>query len=261
MTAAAPRLRCCPDAGALARAAAEELIARADEAIEQRGRFLLALSGGSTPRRLFELLAAEPDRERVAWANVDFFWSDERAVDPDHPSSNFRMARESLLDKLAIAPARIHRMPAERADLDAVALEHQAALARVAGVSADGPPPRLDLVLLGMGTDAHTASLFPHTRALRERERWVVPGRAPVEPFDRLTLTFPVLNAARCLLVLVAGADKAAPLAEVLEGPRDPERLPCQSLQPSDGRLLWLVDASATSQLSHERQRADRVAR
>jgi 6-phosphogluconolactonase len=228
-------------------------LAFAAEAVARRGRCLLALSGGSTPRRMFELLAEAPDRARMPWAHLELFWSDERAVPADHPSSNYRMAREALLDKLELAPERIHRMPAERRDLDAAARDHQAELARVAGVPASGAPPRLDLVLLGMGADAHTASLFPGTPALRERTRWVAPGRAPVEPFGRLTLTFPVLNAARCLLLLVAGADKAEPLAHVLEGERNPERWPCQGLAPADGRLLWLVDDAAASRLARTR--------
>jgi len=185
----------------------------------------------------------------MPWVHVEVVFGDERAVDPTHPASNFGMARETLLDAIDLAPEQIHRMPAERPDLDAAARDYQAELARVAGVAPDGAPPQLDVVLLGMGGDAHTASLFPGTPAARERERWVVPGRAPVAPFDRLTLTFPVLNTARCVVLLVRGADKAAVLADVLEGPRDPERLPCQSLQPSAGRVVWLVYHAAASQL------------
>ena len=142
-------------------------------------------------------------------------------------------------------------MPAEGADLDVAARAHQEEIARITGVPADGAPPRLDLVLLGMGPDAHTASLFPGTPALGERERWVVPNRATVEPIDRLTFTFPMLDAAQHLLLLVAGASKAAPLAEVLEGKPDPTRLPCQGL-PRDSRVLWLLDQAAASRLTRD---------
>jgi 6-phosphogluconolactonase len=244
-------LRCYRDEPSLARAAAEELAAQAVDAVERRGRFLLALSGGSTPRRLYSLLVDAPYRERIPWSKVELFWSDERAVDPDHPASNFRMAREVMLDKLELRREQIHRMPAEGPDLDAAARKHQEEIARITGVAAHGAAPSLDLVLLGMGPDAHTASLFPGTPALTERERWVVPNRAPVEPIDRLTFTFPMLEAAHRLLLLVAGASKAAPLAEVLEGKPDPTRLPCQSL-PRDSRVLWLLDQAAASRLTRD---------
>jgi 6-phosphogluconolactonase len=250
LTQLAPELRCYPDEKTLGRAAADEVVALAADAIQRRGRFWVALAGGSTPRPLYELLGGDPYRSRIRWSNVELFWSDERAVEPEHPASNFRMAREALLDRLDLRADQIHRMPGERKDLDAAACDHQAELARVAGISADGAPPRLDLVLLGMGSDAHTASLFPHTTGLSAGERWVVHNRAPVEPTDRLTLTFRTLNAARCLLLLIAGPSKAAPLAEVLEGERDPERLPCQSLAPAAGRMLWLIDQAAASRLT-----------
>lgn len=237
------------DADEVARAAAEEMVTVAHESIEARGRFLLALSGGSTPRRLYELLAGSPYRERISWADAEFFWSDERAVDPGHPASSFRMAREALLEKLGVPDERVHRMRAERADLAAAALDYQRELARMFRVPEDGPPPRFDLILLGMGADGHTASLFPRTPGLRERLRWVVPNRAPVDPRDRLTFTFTLINRARCVLFLVAGSDKAASLAEVLEGARDLDRLPSQSVDPAEGRLLWLVDEAAASRL------------
>jgi 6-phosphogluconolactonase len=242
-------IRILDSPAALYRAGAEEFAARIAGTVRARGSCAIALSGGSTPRGLLELLAESPYRERTPWSDVEFFWSDERAVDPDHPASNFRMAREALLEKLEVPAERVHRMPAERADLDAAACDYQRELARTFGVPEDGPPPRLDLVLLGMGADAHTASLFPRTPALRERLRWVVPSRAPMEPCDRLTFTFPLINRARCVLFLVVGADKAAPLAEVLEGARDLDRLPSQRVDPEDGRLLWLVDEAAASRL------------
>ena len=249
MSDAGSALRCHRDEKALTRAAADEIVAAAADAIERRGRFWLALSGGSTPRRLYELLVEDRYRARIAWSKLELFWSDERAVAPDHPRSNFRMAREAMLDTLALRADQVHRMPAERGDLEAAAREHQAELARISGVPPDGAPPRFDVVLLGLGPDAHTASLFPGSGALAERERWIVHARASAEPVDRLTFTFPLLNAARLLLVLVAGASKAPALAEVLEGARDPERLPAQGLEPCDGRVLWLVDAAAAGGL------------
>lgn len=250
MSAPVAALRCYPDEKALSRAAADEIVAAAADAIAQRGRFWLALSGGSTPRRLYELLVEPPYRERIDWSKAELFWSDERAVAPDHAASNFRMAREAMLDRLALRADQVHRMPAERADLDAAAREHQAELARLSGATPGGGPPRFDVVLLGMGPDAHVASLFPGSAALTERARWVVHGRASAEPSDRLTFTVPLLNAARLVLLLVAGASKAAALAEVLEGPRDPMRLPSQALDPQGGRLVWLVDAAAASRLT-----------
>jgi 6-phosphogluconolactonase len=243
-------VRIFADVGALSRAAAQEFVRRAGEALAARGRFAVALSGGSTPRQLYQLLAAEPFRSQVDWSRVDFFWGDERCVPPDHKDSNYRMAREALLDRLAVPGDHVHRMEAERADRDAAARDYQETLARVLGVLAGGEPPALDLVLLGLGPDGHTASLFPHTAALAEHSRWVVVNYVPKFGTDRLTLTAPVLNRGREVLFLVAGADKAEPLAEVLEGPPDPDRLPAQRIRPAHGRLVWFVDRQAAARLS-----------
>jgi 6-phosphogluconolactonase len=243
-------IRVFADAEAVSRAAAQEFVRCAGPAIAARGRFAVALSGGSTPRRLYQLLAAEPFRAQVDWSRVDFFWGDERCVPPDHPDSNYRMAREAMLEKLPVPADRVHRMEAERADRDAAARDYEQTLARVLGVPAGGEPPALDLILLGLGPDGHTASLFPHTAALAEKSRWVVVNYVPKFNTDRLTLTAPVLNQAREVLFLVAGADKAEPLAEVLEGPPDPERLPAQMIRPAQGRLVWYVDRLAAARLS-----------
>src|SRR5205807_8375702 len=186
-----------------------------------RGRFTVALSGGPTPRRLFQILAEVPFRDQVDWDKVEFFWGDERSAPPDHKDSNYRMASEALLQRIPVPITRIHRMQAERADRDVAAREYQAELARVFGVAADGEPPVFDLVLLGMGPDAHTASLFPGTTALKETTRWVVPNYVPKFSTYRLTMTPRILNRAAQVMFLVAGPDKAAPLAEVLEGPSD----------------------------------------
>ena len=230
---------------ALSAAAAGEFAELAGEAVVRRGRFAVALAGGSTPRRLYQLLGEAPYRDRVAWDRVEWFWGDERAVPPDHPDSNYGMASAALLGKLDLPPRRIHRIRAEEGDGEAAARAYQEEIARVFGVEPEGPPPAFDLVILGMGPDGHTASLFPGTAALGERRRWVVSHRVPTLGAERITLTLPVLNRAREIRFLVAGAEKAAPLRAVLEGPRDPERLPAQAIRPEAGRLIWLVDEAA----------------
>lgn len=246
-----PEIRRFADAEAVSRAAADEVQRLAVAAIAARGRFTLALSGGTTPRRLYELLAAEPWRTAIDWERVEIFFGDERAVPPDDAASNYRMAREAMLAPLGLAPSRVHRMEAERPNLDAAALAYEATLARVFGIAlgVGAAPPCLDLVLLGLGPDGHTASLFPHTAALREARRWCVPNWVPQQGSNRMTLTYPVLNQAREVVFLVAGREKAAPLAEVLEGPQDPERLPSQRVLPVAGRLVFLVDEAAASSL------------
>lgn len=241
-------LRTFHDLEGMSKAAAWELVHCADEAVTVRGRFTVSLSGGSTPKRLYQLLTSEPFRGQVDWGRVEVFWGDERCVPPDHPESNYRMAHEAMLKHLPIPPEHIHRMEAERSDLDAAARDYEAALARVFGTSSGGEPPAFDLMLLGMGSNAHTASLFPHTQALEETSRWVVPNHVPELHTDRMTMTRPILNRSRVVLFLVAGADRAGPLAEVIVGPSDPKRLPAQFIQP-DGQLLWYLDRAAAARL------------
>ncbi len=241
-------IRAFADGEALSTAAAGEFIRCGSEAIAARGRFTVALSGGSTPKRLYQLLTAEPFRSQLDWDRVEIFWGDERCVPPDHADSNYRMAREAMLVHLPIPIEHIHRIEAERSDHDAAARDYQAVLARVFGVRAGGEPPVFDMVLLGMGPDGHTASLFPQTKALDETTRWVVANFVPKFDGDRLTLTRAILNRAREVLFLVAGADKAERLAEVLNGPADPKRLPAQSIQPA-GQLVWFVERAAAARL------------
>jgi 6-phosphogluconolactonase len=240
-----------PDSDAAARAAAEEFVRAAGEAVAARGRFSVALSGGSTPKKVFQLLATPEFVGRVDWARVLFFWGDERAVPPDHADSNFKMASDALLSRLPARPAAVVRLEAERPDRDAAARDAQTAIAAALGASADGPPPALDLVMLGMGSDGHTASLFPHTAALgvTDPRRWVVANHVPKLSADRLTFAAAMINAARSVLFLVTGPDKAAPLSEVLEGPPDPQRLPSQLIRPASGRLVWMVDKAAAARL------------
>ncbi len=245
-----PILRLFADAETISQAAAGEFVRCATEALAARGRFTVALSGGSTPQHLYQLLAAPPFRTGVDWKRVEVFWGDERCVPPDHRDSNYRMAREAMLDRLPIPLNQIHRIEAERPDRAAAARDYQAGLARVFGIDPTGEPPGLDLVLLGMGPDGHTASLFPGTTALNETQKWVVANYVPRFATDRITLTVPILNRARQVLFLVAGTDKAERLAEVLEGPHDPTRLPSQLIQPSVGKLLWFVDRAAAARLT-----------
>lgn len=230
------------DAQALMTAAALRVAALSEAAIQRHGRFTWALAGGSTPRSLYALLAQPPFISSVNWSRVEFFWGDERCVAPDHPDSNYRMARETLLDSIRPDPARVHRMLGEEPP-SAAALAYEAELHDHFGLRMGSPPPSFDLILLGMGVDGHTASLFPHSLALRETQRWVT-----FDPLaKRLTLTRPVLNAGAQVLFLVSGTNKAARLKQVLEGPD--EGLPAQRIRPEHGRLTWLLDAAAAAEL------------
>jgi len=221
------------DAAALAESAAARFSHAAQEAITERGWFRVALSGGSTPRALFQRLN-DTQTYPVEWGRVHVLWSDERAVPPDHPDSNYHMAHEALLAQVPIPPAQVHRIMAERPP--------QAAAARYEEVL-DALPggDTLDLVLLGMGADGHTASLFPGTAALNEQARRVVENYVPQMSAWRITSTAPYINRARRVWFLVSGADKAATLAAVLHGPHDPARYPAQMIAPHSGQLCWLL--------------------
>ncbi len=234
---------------ALFHAAAEKFVAVAGEAIAARGFFSVALSGGSTPKALYQLLTTEPYAGRVAWDKVEWFFGDERSVGPDDPESNYRMAREAMFAKLPIAPERVHRIRGESENPSEAAAEYATQLEKVLAESEAGKPPVIDLVLLGMGNDGHTASLFPFTKALHERTKWVVPNDVPQLNTRRYTLTLPVLNAASCVLFLITGVGKAKVLQEVLHGPSEPERLPSQTIVPDRGELLWYIDRAAASRL------------
>jgi 6-phosphogluconolactonase len=242
-------IRRFPDAEAVSCAAARNLVEVGRAAIAERGRFCVALSGGSTPRRLYDLLAEAPHRTRLDWGRVEFFWGDERAVAPEHPDSNYGMAAASLLDKLGIEPERVHRIRGELPDPGQAAVAYQEELARVFAVAPDSPAPVFDLILLGMGREGHTASLFPYSPALSERRRWVVGYRVARLGKSRITLTPPVINRAAEVWLLVTGGEKAAVLREVLLGPREPERLPVQIVAPEAGRLVWLLDRAAAAEV------------
>lgn len=236
-----------PGAQDVARRAAELFVRRNQEA-RTKGRFTVVLSGGSTPRAFHALLAAPPYRDQVDWSVTQFYWGDERCVAPDDPESNFRMARETLLDKLPIHDAQIHRIHSEMAD-PATAAAHYAEELRQEFALAPGALPRFDLIFLGMGPDGHTASLFPHTAALSVRDQLVVANYVPKLSTWRITLTTPVLNAAVTVAFLVAGPDKADALAAVLDGPPNAHEYPSQLVRPSTGDLIWVVDDAAAARL------------
>ncbi len=241
-----------PSADAVAAAGAEHVIAAADTAIAATGRFNLGLSGGSTPKRLYALLASPALASRIAWPRVHAFWGDERCVPPDDPASNYRLARETLLERVPIPAAQVHRVRGEDAPPAAAAAyeaELRRELATPAGPPRTEPGARIDLLLLGMGDNGHTLSLFPGDPVLEERARWVVAVDVDAVPPSRVTMTAPIANAAAEVLFLVAGRDKAAMLARVLRGPRDPHALPAQLIAPASGRVRWLVDAAAASAL------------
>jgi 6-phosphogluconolactonase len=239
-----------PNAAALASRAAQYFVEMAEETVEARGRARIAISGGSTPRAAFELLAdpSQPWRARMPWDKLELYWVDERCVPPDDQDSNYRMTREALLDHAPLRPEQIHRMEGEL-DPEEAASRYESGLRnnfRLEGAEA----PRFDLVQLGMGPDGHTASLFPHTEAINEMMRLSVANHVPQQKNSwRLTLTWPVINHARSVLFLIGGADKAGVLKEVLTGPRDVERLPSQLIWPASGILTLILDKAAASQL------------
>jgi 6-phosphogluconolactonase len=238
----------CTDKNVLFSQAADLFVKLANEAITSRGRFCVALSGGSTPRGVHTLLASEAYRQTVAWQKVYCFWGDERCVAPTHKDSNYRMADETLLSQVPIPQENVHRIRAERDPAEAANCYEQT-LRQVFGVHT-GTQPQFDLVFLGMGADGHTASLFPGTPVLHAEDHLVTAHF--VEKLDawRVTLTAAMINNSAYIAFLVAGEDKAATLKAVVEGDGQPEQYPSQLIQPTHGRLLWLVDQAAAGQLS-----------
>lgn len=239
-----PEIRILKTATELFEAAAAEFAAQASAAVRARGRFTVALSGGSTPRTLYSLLATKPN---IPWDKICIFWGDERHVPPDQPESNYHMANEALLSKVPVPVENIFRIHAEEKDATAAALQYEQTLKDFFHLS-PGEFPRFDLILLGVGPDGHTASLFPDTSALNETKRLVVSNWVPKFQTDRITFTLPVLNAAACVMFLLRGADKASTLHEVLEN--SSADLPSQKVRPANGKLIWLVDEPAARTLS-----------
>lgn len=229
-------------------AAAEEVVRAANEAVAQRGRFTIALSGGSTPKNLYHLLATNA-KTALPWERMFFFWGDERHVPATDSESNYRMVDEALLSKSPVEAANVFRIPAENPVAAAAAEAYEQTLRKFFALQ-PGEFPRFDLILLGMGPDGHAASLFPGTAALQERSRLVVANWVEKFKTSRITLTLPVLNAARCVAFLVSGTEKAAALHAVLEGNAPGEQYPSKLVRPSDGKLIWFVDRAAASELS-----------
>jgi 6-phosphogluconolactonase len=249
-----PDIRILTDGEDVCRIAAGEWVRLADEAVRARGRFAVALSGGSTSKALYRLLAADEGgfRARLPWGQAHIFWGDERHVPPDHPDSNYRMAYEAMLSRVPVPSGNVYRIPAENPDAARAAEVYARTLREFFGVEA-GRFPRFDLILLGLGADGHTASLFPGTGAVHERGRLVAAPWVEKLASHRITLTAPVLNNAAFVIFLVCGEDKAGTLRAVLEGPHEPDRLPAQLVRPVDGRLVWMVDRAAARLLRSPR--------
>jgi 6-phosphogluconolactonase len=237
------------DAASLARRAAQYFVEMAGEAVAAQGSARIALSGGSTPRAVFAMLADpnEPWRARMPWSEIELFWVDERAVPPEDAESNYRMTREALLDHVPLRPEQIHRIQGEL-EPEIAAARYESELRnsfRLEGAES----PRFDLVALGLGEDGHTASIFPHTEAVHEIGRLVTANQVPQKNTWRITLTWPVINHARSVFFLVAGEEKASILREILMGERDPERLPSQLIRPASGILTLILDRAAAALL------------
>jgi 6-phosphogluconolactonase len=230
----------------LFQAAAEEFTRAGREAIAARNRFTVALSGGSTPKALYSLLAAQ--YAAFDWSHIYLFFGDERHVPPNHPDSNYRMVNETLLSKISIPASNIFRVKAENPDAAAAAADYESQL-RAFFQLKPGEFPHFDLILLGMGADGHTASLFPDSAGLKEQSHLVIANWVEKFQTDRLSFTFPVLNHAAEAMFMASGPDKADMVHQVLEGKQDPP-YPAQQVQPTDGKLIWMLDASAASKLT-----------
>lgn len=238
------RLQIYPDLETLSRAAAELFAAQADRAVRTHGRFNVALSGGSTPRRTYELLAREPYRDQVAWPQIHVFWGDERCVPLVDPRSNARMAQGAFLAFVPVPRSQVHPITCQESPKVA-AEQYELTLRKFFG----DQPHTFDLAFLGLGPDGHTASLFPGSPVLAEEKRWAAAVHPAAQELERVTLTPAVFNQARTVTFLVSGRDKARVLQEVLEGEYDPHRLPAQLIKPEPGELLWLVDQAAAAVL------------
>jgi len=249
-------IRILADANAIAQTAAADFLDAAQKAVREKDSFCVALSGGSTPKALYGLLISNPVLQAmVPWDKTQFFFGDERHVPPDDAESNFRMATEAMLARAPVDAMQVHRIKGEKRNAAQAAEEYEGDL-RASFRLAEGQLPRFDLVLLGMGPEGHTASLFPGTKALKEERRLAVSNWVGKLYTDRITLTPPVLNNAARVLFMVHGAEKAPALKAVLEGPYEPDQLPAQIIKPKEGKVLWLVDPSAAAMLAPRSKRA-----
>jgi 6-phosphogluconolactonase len=231
--------------------AADLFVKLANERIDSQGRFSVALSGGSTPRGMFALLASDDYRSRVDWSKVHLFWGDERSVAPDHKDSNYRMANEAMISKVPVPPENVNRMQAEESDIDAAAAKYETLLKQHFNLK-EGQWPQFDLLLLGMGDDGHTASLFPGTKALAEKDRIVVSNWVEKFNTNRMTMTAPAINNSRVILFMAAGEGKRGPLKEVLSGKRNTDLYPSQLIEATDGKVIWMVDEAAVGEESYQ---------
>ena len=245
-----PDIRILTGLEAIARCAAQEFLQAATSAVAEKDSFAVALAGGSTPKALYSLLVGDAGlRAQLPWDKMHLYFGDERNVGPDHGDSNFRMAAETLISKSPLKPEQVTRIKGEYKDTEKAAQEYEQAL-RASFKLANGQFPRFDLVLLGMGNEGHTLSLFPGTKALHETKRIAVRNWIGKLYTERITLTAPAVNQAAHVIFMVTGADKALALKGVLEGPYEPEQLPAQMIQPQNGKLLWLVDTAAGGMLT-----------
>ena len=242
---ASPNIVVFDDPEQVAEAAADRFVQIASQAVDAKGRFSVALAGGSTPKRVYELLASDEYRNRVDWPKAHIFFGDERCVPPDHNDSNYRMAAATLLSRVPVPVENVHRITGEG---DAVA-NARLYEDELRAYFDHEEWPEFDLVMLGMGDDGHTASLFPETTALKETSAWVTSNWVEKFKVFRITLTAPAINHAAHVMFLVTGAGKALRLPEVLRGPREPERLPSQLISPESGSLEWLLDRAAAANL------------
>ncbi|HYX49295.1 MAG TPA: 6-phosphogluconolactonase [Ktedonobacteraceae bacterium] len=234
------------DKHALSQHAAEYILRIAKEAINLHGRFTIALTGGTTPGEAYRLLASEPMQRQIDWQRVHVFWGDERCVPHTDPESNYYLAQEALFNKVTIPMSQIHPMPANKPDRDAASQAYTVEMQQAFGTNGI---PNFDLIHLGMGPEGHTASLFPHQASLHEKHKLVIPVSVPKPPPDRLTFTPPLLNAARNVLFLVTGSEKASALHAVLEGEYQPDEYPAQIVRPTNGEVVWMLDRAAAQNL------------
>jgi len=233
-----------PDLESWTKEAVTNFLHIADDSLNKRGVFTVALSGGGTPIPVYREMGIAGNTKQLPWSDIHLFWGDERHVPPDHEKSNFKMVKEQLLDQIPIPEDNVHRVPAEmEARMAAFSYEE------VLRGFFDGERPQFDLVFLGLGEDGHTASLFPHSAGLNEEERWFIANFSPQKEEWRLTLTKNAINSARNIVVLVRGRSKATMMAEVLTGPVEPEDKPIQLISPEDGNLIWILDREAAQML------------
>ncbi len=245
-----PDVRILTNIDAIAKRAAQDFLQSATQAVSEKGSFTVALSGGSTPKALYSLLAGDSAlRSQLPWDKMYMYFGDERSVGPDHADSNFRMASETMLSKVPLKPEQVFRIKGEYKETEKAAQEYEQVL-RTSFKIAEGQFPRFDLVFLGIGNEGHTASLFPGTKALHETKRLVARNWVGKLYTNRITLTAPAINNAARVIFMITGADKALALKGILEGPYEPDQLPAQLIHPPNGKLVWLVDTIAGGMLS-----------